>query len=186
MPDGLADAMTPTERRDLVRFLLDLGTPGRHAPAELARATPTRRPTFALRPRRRSIPSDWPNWQHPVNRDRVYDFYAKEAEYFSKQPTVPSLLPPFPGLDGGKLGHWGNQNEDDLGRRPLEPDRPRHAALRRLPRRGRDRPQGRLRPARRQRRAGRLLQPRDALLRGRLERRVRQVLATSATASWTA
>ena len=56
-------------------------------------------------------PEQWPSWQHPVNRDRVYDFYAKEAEYFSKQPNVPPLLPQFPGLDGGTLGHWGNQNE---------------------------------------------------------------------------
>ena len=24
---------------------------------------------------------------------------------------MPPLLPEFPGLDGGKYGHWGNQNE---------------------------------------------------------------------------
>jgi azurin len=47
-----------------------------------------------------------------VNRDRVYDFYAKEAEYFLKKPNVPGLLPPFPGLDGGRQGHWGNQSDD--------------------------------------------------------------------------
>src|ERR1700730_18145898 len=28
-----------------------------------------------------------------------------------KQPSVPRLLPEFPGLDGPKFGHWGNQNE---------------------------------------------------------------------------
>ena len=48
--------------------------------------------------------------------------------------------------------------------------------MRNFPRRGRDGAQRRLRSARRQRRAGRLLQPRDALLRGPLERRLRQVL----------
>lgn len=53
----------------------------------------------------------WTHWQAPVNRDRVYDFYPKEAEFFMKQATLPPLLPAFPGLDGGKQGHWGNQDE---------------------------------------------------------------------------
>ena len=35
---------------------------------------------------------DWPHWQEFVNRDRVYDFYAKEAEYFRKQKPPPELL----------------------------------------------------------------------------------------------
>ena len=46
-----------------------------------------------------------------MNRDRIYDFYAKEADYFREQEVIPSLLPEFPGLDGGTLGHWGNQDE---------------------------------------------------------------------------
>jgi putative heme-binding domain-containing protein len=110
MPDGLAGAMTAPQRRDLVRFLMELGrspdaTVGRllehaHAPAPFA---------FDREPLR---PDDWPNRRHPVNRDRVYDFYAKEAEHFARQPSVPPLLPPFPGLDGGRYGHWGNQNEE--------------------------------------------------------------------------
>jgi putative heme-binding domain-containing protein len=110
MPEGLATAMTAVERRDLVRFLIDLGKPGSstheallrmaHAPAEF---TYDRAP---LDPKR------YPSWQLPVNRDRLYDFYAKEADAFAKLPEVPPLLPQFPGLDGGKSGHWGNQNED--------------------------------------------------------------------------
>ncbi len=109
MPDGLAAAMSSDERRDLVRFLLDLGRPGTmtaghrlplaHAPAPFA---------FDRAPIQ---PERWPSWQHPVNRERVYDFYAKEAEHFAKQATVPALLPQFPGLDGGKNGHWGNQSD---------------------------------------------------------------------------
>jgi putative heme-binding domain-containing protein len=109
MPEGLTAAMSPTERRDLLRFLLELGQPtGKaavdrvrhaHAPAEFA---------FDRGPLQ---PEDAPSWQHPVNRDRLYDFYAKEAEYFLKQPVTPPLLPQFPGLDGGRLGHWGNQDE---------------------------------------------------------------------------
>src|SRR5262249_46361166 len=39
------------------------------------------------------------------------DFYARQADYFMKQPSVPPLLPEFPGLDGAKHGHWGNQDE---------------------------------------------------------------------------
>ncbi len=110
MPEGLAASMTAEERRDLVRFLLDLGRPGQAAAGQLMAHSHT--PASFAYDRTPIRPEDWPNWQHPVNRDRVYDFYAKEAEYFSKQPTVPALLPQYPGLDGGTLGHWGNQNDD--------------------------------------------------------------------------
>ena len=53
---------------------------------------------------------DWPHWKAPINRDRLYDFYAKEADYFrgvaASGTPVPTLLKEFPGLDGGTLGHW--------------------------------------------------------------------------------
>jgi sugar phosphate isomerase/epimerase len=45
-------------------------------------------------------------WQHEINRDRVYDFYAKQALARSEN------LVAFPGLDGGHQGHWGNQNDE--------------------------------------------------------------------------
>ena len=110
MPEGLTEAMTPQERRDLVRFLAGLEgdsakmdammTHRDHAPAEFAfKEAPTH-------------PEQWPNWTHHVNRHRLYDFYAKEADFFRDQPHVPAILPQFPGLDAGKLGHWGNQNDD--------------------------------------------------------------------------
>jgi putative heme-binding domain-containing protein len=109
MPEGLTESMTETERRDLVRFLLDLGRPGKDAAGHFARHSVAPTPfTYKRDPLQ---PALWPNWQKPVNRDRIYDFYAKEAEYFMHQPIVPSLLPPFPGLDGGTQGHWGNQDE---------------------------------------------------------------------------
>ncbi len=57
-------------------------------------------------------PELWPNWKEPVNRERDYDFYAKEADYFRTQNPRPALLPEFPGLDGGTHGHWGNQTEE--------------------------------------------------------------------------
>jgi putative heme-binding domain-containing protein len=106
MPEGLAAAMSPEQRRDLVRFLLELGhTEGLAAAAHVhtaAKFTPERAPVQ---------PADWPSWQHPVNRDRLYDFYSREAAHFMKQTPVPRLLPEFPGLDGPQHGHWGNQNE---------------------------------------------------------------------------
>jgi putative heme-binding domain-containing protein len=106
MPDGLVAAMSPEQRRDLFRFLLELGhTDG------IAAAAHSHAPAKFVVDRAPLHPEQWPSWQHPVNRDRVYDFYAKEAAYFMKQRPVPPLLPEFPGLDGGKHGHWGNQNE---------------------------------------------------------------------------
>ena len=111
MPDGLAESISTIDRRDLVRFLLELGRPE----GESADVPPcgTRSP-IAEFPFDRAplVPEQWPSWKLPVNRERIYDFYAKEAEYFSKQKGPLPLLPQFPGLDGGVAGHWGNQNED--------------------------------------------------------------------------
>ncbi len=106
MPDGLADAMTPVERRDVIRFLMELGRSGDQYHAAMDHRPGTF--PFVRDPLR---PERWPSWRHHVNRDRLYDFYAKEAEYYLKQPSLPALLPQFPGLDGGTFGHWGNQNE---------------------------------------------------------------------------
>lgn len=57
-----------------------------------------------------------PYWNAPINRDRLYDFYAKQALYFSSVPPAkrPLVLPQFPGLDGGRgkgYGHLGNQTD---------------------------------------------------------------------------
>ena len=110
-----------------------------------------------------------------VNRERIYDFYAKEAEAFLKRPR-PALLPQFPGLDGGSDGHWGNQDETvwadgrwnatDLGScSPASFERG-------------DRPERRLRPPRRARRNGRLLQPGRRSVMRPLDRRIRRIFAT--------
>jgi putative heme-binding domain-containing protein len=109
MPDGLATAMTAGERRDIVRFLVDLGRdPKLAALVRSASHDPASFP-FDNEPLH---PELWPNRRHFVNRDRLYDFYPKEAEYFRRVPAVPLLLPEYPGLDGGSFGHWGNQNEE--------------------------------------------------------------------------
>lgn len=57
-------------------------------------------------------PDAWPNRTAYVNRDRLYDFYTKEALAFAGKEPLPKLLPNYPGLDGGRFGHWGNQNEE--------------------------------------------------------------------------
>jgi azurin len=57
-------------------------------------------------------PEFWPAWDEAVNRDRIFDFYGKQAEWALAQPKVPALLMQYPGLDSGKYGHWGNQNEE--------------------------------------------------------------------------
>ncbi len=117
MPEGVADALTPDQKRDLFRFLIGLGrSPGSGLPAEMVAAkareiAAAHAPTEFPHDRAPLQPEAWPHWQDPVNRDRDYDFYAKEAEYFRLHTPVPPLLPAYPGLDLGRLGHWGNQNE---------------------------------------------------------------------------
>jgi azurin len=56
---------------------------------------------------------DHQHWREFVNRERVFDFYGKQALQFRKQKPLPELIPAFPGLDGGQQGHWGNQNDKD-------------------------------------------------------------------------
>lgn len=107
MPEGLAGMITPAERADLLRFLLDLGT---HP--DLVESVQHRLEVAAFPYSREPLRAeDWPNWQAPVNRDRYYDFYEKVAAFFGQQRRVPRLLPAFPGVDGGQFGHWGNQND---------------------------------------------------------------------------
>ena len=115
MPERLLDSLSPSEQHDLVRFLTDLG---RHeaitadaVDAILTQAHSGVPAAFAYdqAPLEPEVDRDW---QLPVNRDRVFDFYAKEARFFRDLCPRPVLTPPFPGLDGGKQGHWGNQNED--------------------------------------------------------------------------
>ncbi len=107
MPDGLTAAMTIEQRRDLVRFLEALGNDPDLANAVQPEGTIASF-KYAAGP---LVPENWPLYRLPANRNRVYDFYAKEAIHFRNQPHV-HLLPAFPGLDGGTYGHWGGQNED--------------------------------------------------------------------------
>lgn len=50
----------------------------------------------------------------PVNEARVYDFYQRQADYYmSGKVEIPAIIPSYPGLDGGKHGHWGKNNQND-------------------------------------------------------------------------
>ncbi len=111
MPDGLLATLTTEQRAHLVRFVTELGRSPLPPMPDLLMAHGHVTAAFAF-DRKPLHPEDWPSWQANVNRDRIYDFYAKEAEFFRSAPVTPALLPEFPGLDGGKQGHWGNQNED--------------------------------------------------------------------------
>lgn len=114
MPDGLAAAMSNQQQLDLFCFLSSLGrddAPAGAIEAVLSHAQMAHAPAAFHYDREPLVPERWPHHDHPVNRDRVYDFYAKQAEYFRQQSQRPMLLAPFPGLDGGQFGHWGNQNE---------------------------------------------------------------------------
>lgn len=64
-------------------------------------------------PREPLEPEYSPYWDAEINRDRVYDFYAKQAIHYGQMEKIPDVLPAYAGLDGGKYGHWGNQNDQD-------------------------------------------------------------------------
>jgi putative heme-binding domain-containing protein len=114
MPEGLLQAMNAQEQADLIRFVAELGRPDGPAPEVLSE-----RLAMALRHQPADFPyakspidpEVWPHWKEHVNRDRLYDFYTKQAEFFRGQTHIPALLAPYPGIDGGDQGHWGNQNE---------------------------------------------------------------------------
>ena len=114
MPDNLVASLSATERSDLFRFLLGLGRVEGIESGELdsllSHAHGHHPASFAV-PRKPRQPAYFPSWEHSVNRDRVYDYYAKQAEHFRSQPGA-MLLAEYPGLDGGQLGHWGNQDDE--------------------------------------------------------------------------
>lgn len=52
--------------------------------------------------------------KHPNNAYQLYDFYARQAQYYLNGSEAPKpLLLPYPGLEGGRRGHWGYTNERD-------------------------------------------------------------------------
>lgn len=114
MPDGLTAAMSRQQQLDLFRFLSHLGRGDQPSAEEIRQAIEDSQLHGPVTFEYAAAPLDpnrWPNATQHVNRDRVYDFYTKQAEFFRRQHHVPMLLSQFPGLDGGRQGHWGNQDE---------------------------------------------------------------------------
>jgi putative heme-binding domain-containing protein len=114
MPDGLLSTFSPQDKADLIAFVSDLGKHQKlslEASQTLLSHAHGHHPATFEMPRQPLEPEKWPSWQAHVNRDRIYDFYAKQARHFRDVQPRPSLLAEFPGLDGGTLGHWGNQSE---------------------------------------------------------------------------
>ncbi len=114
MPDGLLATLSSQDERDLIAFLADLGkheSISREAIDSLLSHAHGHHPATFDVPRKPLDPDAWPSWQEHVNRDRVYDFYAKQARHFRDTDPRPNLVEEFPGLDGGSYGHWGNQSD---------------------------------------------------------------------------
>ncbi len=107
--DGLVDEVKLHRGTELNTATL-LG----HFPLDAPEASAPQPPRpAAFFPDARPLQPELHPWhQHPVNRDRLYDFYAKQARRFAAESPLPELLPPYPGLDSGRYGHWGNQNEE--------------------------------------------------------------------------
>jgi putative heme-binding domain-containing protein len=121
MPDNLVASLNRGQLADVLRLLIHQGQPSglpvsqidsvlHHTMAHMS--GPASFP-YENKPLH---PEHWPSWQHHVNRDRIYDFYGKQADHFRAVRTASKPVPPaligYPGLDGGgDLGHWGNQDE---------------------------------------------------------------------------
>ncbi len=114
MPTGLMNSLSEQDQLDLISFVSDLGKfeqVGLEAIDALFAHSHAHHPESFEMDRRPLEPEAWPSWESHVNRDRVYDFYRKQARHYRKANPRPSLLVEFPGLDGGGYGHWGNQSE---------------------------------------------------------------------------
>ncbi len=114
MPMGLIDSLSAADQADLLLFLIELGRNpelDRISIEAAIRTANTHEPATFPWVRDPLHPELRPSWTQPVNRNRVYDFYSKQAAYFTKQSKRPEWLSAFPGLDGTEFGHWGNQNE---------------------------------------------------------------------------
>lgn len=116
MPTGLVGSLAEQELADLVRFLIDLGkSESLDLPAieSAIRAASTHEPTDFPLVAKPVNPKLNPAWTEHINRDRIYDFYTKQAIHFTASPEArqATMLTSFPGLDGASYGHWGNQNE---------------------------------------------------------------------------
>ena len=114
MPDGLLNSLSDQFKYDLVAFVTDLGKGERIKPSAvdaLLSHSHSHHPADFDMPRAPIDPEIWPNWQAHINRDRIYDFYAKQARHYRDVSPRPPLLKEYGSLDSTKYGHWGNQSD---------------------------------------------------------------------------
>lgn len=114
MPTGLMDALSQQDQHDLLAFLTQLGSYKKislEAIDTLFSHGHSHHPASVDMERAPLNPEQWKSWEQHVNRDRVYDYYRKQARHFRDVSPQPVLLTEYQGLDGGKYGHWGNQSE---------------------------------------------------------------------------
>jgi len=113
MPEGQMALLSTAEQADLFRFLSELGRTTQAQQAAEAMRLPVHIHEAAKFPYTAEPlhPEDHLNASLPVNENQLYDFYSKAADYFRQQSPVPPLLVSYPGLDGGRAGHWGRQSE---------------------------------------------------------------------------
>ncbi len=111
MPSNLMDSLTEIEKIDLIAFLLTLGSDRFQKEWMRVHGHELKRLETVFPPG----PLDsllWPNSGKFPNRERLYEFYQKQSALLAGLEKKPDLVSPFPGLDQGIHGHWGNQNED--------------------------------------------------------------------------
>ena len=122
MPEGLAEAMTPAQRRDLVRFLLELGQ-SRDGERRSAAGTCPRPGHLPLRPQAAAAGALAPLGAsgQPRPRLRLLRQGGRVLPQAADRPLAPAPLPRARRRQARPLG---KPERDDLGRRPLEPDRP--------------------------------------------------------------
>ncbi len=78
--------------------------------AELNLATPDKYPYADLKGGR----ENYSLAKEKVNEARLYEFYARQADYYMANPDkIPEVIPSYPGLDGAVHGHWGKNNQNN-------------------------------------------------------------------------
>ena len=109
MPEGLSAAMTADERRDVVRFLLELGRDESSARRTCWRSAHGRQLSLRVC----SVGTGRMAFCQAAGQPRsALRLLRQGSRLLSREAPTVAILPAYPGLDGGSYGHWGNQNED--------------------------------------------------------------------------
>ena len=97
MPGGVIESLGDQDRADLVRFLLDLGKDPSAARRVAEHASFSHKAEAFPFGREPIDTQSNPLWNAFPNRERLYDFYSKEARHFAGQSKRPAVVQAFPG-----------------------------------------------------------------------------------------